>query len=90
MFCHKYNKIQEEKNIINFFDSSLFYSINPGKFFKNRLWTLLFNPSSFHSYFINGLNYYPQKYFQVKPYNRVFIWPQDATEAVGMMNLKTP
>ena len=34
--------------------------------------------------------YYPQKYFKVKPYNRVFTWSKDVSEAVGMMNLKTP
>lgn len=31
--------------------------------------------------------YYPQAYFKVKPYNRIFIWPEDVTEAVGRLNL---
>lgn len=31
--------------------------------------------------------YYPQAYFKVKPYNRIFIWPEDITEAVGRLNL---
>jgi len=31
--------------------------------------------------------YYPQDYFKVKPYNRIFIWPDDIAEAVGKMNL---
>ncbi|UZJ42805.1 thermonuclease family protein [Prosthecochloris sp. SCSIO W1101] len=31
--------------------------------------------------------YYPQSYFKVKPYNRIFIWPEDVTEAVGRLNL---
>ena len=31
--------------------------------------------------------YYPQTYFKVKPYNRIFIWPEDVTEAVGRLNL---
>jgi len=31
--------------------------------------------------------YFPQDYFKVKPYNRIFIWPKDAAEAVGKMNL---
>jgi endonuclease YncB( thermonuclease family) len=29
----------------------------------------------------------PQNYFRVKPYNRVFVWPQDISEAVAQMNL---
>ncbi len=29
----------------------------------------------------------PENYYQVLPYNRIFIWPQDVTEAVGKMNL---
>ncbi len=29
----------------------------------------------------------PQRYHRVKPYNRVFIWPRDVTEAVGRLNL---
>jgi endonuclease YncB( thermonuclease family) len=31
--------------------------------------------------------YYPQDYFRVKPYNRIFLWPDDVTEAVGKLNL---
>ncbi len=31
--------------------------------------------------------YYPQQYFKVKPYNRIFIWPEDVRLAVGMLNL---
>ena len=31
--------------------------------------------------------YYPQAYFKVKPYNRIFVWPEDVTEAVGKLNL---
>jgi len=31
--------------------------------------------------------FYPQDYYKVKSYNRIFIWPQDVTEAVGKMNL---
>jgi len=31
--------------------------------------------------------FYPQGYYKVKPYNRIFIWPDDVTEAVGKMNL---
>jgi len=31
--------------------------------------------------------YYPQDYFKVQPYNRIFIWPNDVTEAVGKLNL---
>lgn len=31
--------------------------------------------------------FFPQDYYKVKPYNRIFIWPKDVTEAVGKMNL---
>ncbi len=31
--------------------------------------------------------FYPQEYYKVKPYNRIFIWPDDVPEAVGKMNL---
>lgn len=31
--------------------------------------------------------HYPQKYFRVAPYNRLFIWPQDVSDAVGKLNL---
>lgn len=31
--------------------------------------------------------YYPQNYYRVAPYNRLFIWPDDVAEAVGKMNL---
>jgi len=30
---------------------------------------------------------YPQYYFKVQPYNRIFVWPEDVTEAVGRLNL---
>lgn len=32
----------------------------------------------------------PQDYHKVKPYNRIFIWPEDIAEAVGKMNLLPP
>lgn len=31
--------------------------------------------------------HYPQKYFRVAPYNRLFLWPKDVSEAVGKLNL---
>ncbi len=31
--------------------------------------------------------YYPQRYFKVAPYNRLFVWPKDVSEAVGKLNL---
>ncbi len=31
--------------------------------------------------------FYPQDYVKVKPYNRIFIWPEDVAEAVGKLNL---
>jgi endonuclease YncB( thermonuclease family) len=31
--------------------------------------------------------FYPQDYYKVAPYNRIFIWPEDVSEAVGRMNL---
>lgn len=31
--------------------------------------------------------YYPQDYYGVAPYNRIFIWPQDVGDAVAKMNL---
>ncbi|NIO38331.1 nuclease [Candidatus Bathyarchaeota archaeon] len=31
--------------------------------------------------------FFPQDYYKVKPYNRIFIWPKDVPEAVGKMNL---
>ena len=31
--------------------------------------------------------FYPQNYFKVKPYNRIFLWPDDVAEAVAKMNL---
>lgn len=34
--------------------------------------------------------YYPQDYYKVKPYNRIFIWPEDVSEAVARMNLQPP
>lgn len=30
---------------------------------------------------------YPQDYYKVKPYNRIFIWPKDVIDAVAKMNL---
>lgn len=30
---------------------------------------------------------YPQDYHKIPPYNRIFVWPEDVTEAVGRMNL---
>ena len=34
--------------------------------------------------------HYPQSYFKVKTYNRIFIWPENVTEAVGKLNLLPP
>jgi len=31
--------------------------------------------------------FFPQDYYKVKPYNRIFIWPQDLVEAVAKLNL---
>ncbi len=31
--------------------------------------------------------YYPENYFRIAPYNRMFIWPKDVSEAVGKLNL---
>jgi endonuclease YncB( thermonuclease family) len=31
--------------------------------------------------------YFPQEYFKVKPYDRIFIWGSDVSEAVGKLNL---
>jgi endonuclease YncB( thermonuclease family) len=31
--------------------------------------------------------YYPQRYFKVAPYNRLFVWPKDVSDAVGKLNL---
>lgn len=31
--------------------------------------------------------HYPQRYFQVKPYNRIFIWPDGVSDAVSKLNL---
>lgn len=31
--------------------------------------------------------YYPENYFRIAPYNRLFIWPKDVTDAVGKLNL---
>ena len=31
--------------------------------------------------------YYPQNYYKVPPYNRIFIWPKDAAEAISTLNL---
>jgi len=32
----------------------------------------------------------PQDYHKVKPYNRIFVWPKDVSNAVGRMNLLPP
>jgi len=34
--------------------------------------------------------FYPQNYFRVQPYNRIFVWPDDVAEAVAKMNLLPP
>lgn len=34
--------------------------------------------------------FYPQNYFKVKPYNRIFVWPDDVADAVAKMNLLPP
>ena len=34
-----------------------------------------------------GKIFYPQDYFRIAPYNRIFMWPEDVSEAVGKMNL---
>jgi endonuclease YncB( thermonuclease family) len=34
--------------------------------------------------------FYPQDYYKVAPYNRIFVWPKDVAEAVGKMNLMPP
>jgi hypothetical protein len=31
--------------------------------------------------------FFPQNYYKVAPYNRIFIWAEDAVEATGKMNL---
>jgi endonuclease YncB( thermonuclease family) len=31
--------------------------------------------------------YYPENYFRVAPYNRLFVWPKDVTDAVAKLNL---
>jgi endonuclease YncB( thermonuclease family) len=31
--------------------------------------------------------HYPQAYFKVAPHNRLFLWPEDVSEAVGKLNL---
>ena len=31
--------------------------------------------------------FFPQSYYKVAPYNRIFVWPEDVSEAVGRMNL---
>jgi endonuclease YncB( thermonuclease family) len=31
--------------------------------------------------------YYPENYFRVAPYNRLFLWPKDVADAVGKLNL---
>jgi endonuclease YncB( thermonuclease family) len=34
--------------------------------------------------------FYPQEYYKVAPYNRIFIWHADVSEAVSSMNLVAP
>jgi hypothetical protein len=34
--------------------------------------------------------FYPQDYYKVKPYNRIFVWSEDVSEAVARMNLQPP
>ena len=31
--------------------------------------------------------YYPQDYYKVQPYNRIFVWPRDVRKAVGELSL---
>lgn len=31
--------------------------------------------------------FFPQNYYKVAPYNRIFVWPEDAAEATAKMNL---
>ena len=31
--------------------------------------------------------FFPQDYYKVKPYNRIFVWPDDAIEAIANLNL---
>ena len=31
--------------------------------------------------------FYPQNYYRVKPHDRIFVWPEDVSEAVGKINL---
>jgi endonuclease YncB( thermonuclease family) len=31
--------------------------------------------------------FYPQNYYKVAPYNRIFVWPENVTEAVANLNL---
>jgi len=31
--------------------------------------------------------YYPEQYFRVAPYNRLFVWPKDVSDAVAKLNL---
>jgi len=38
----------------------------------------------------SGEIFYPQEYYKVSPYNRIFVWPADVTDAVAKMNLKPP
>lgn len=34
--------------------------------------------------------FYPQDYYKVAPYNRIFIWNADVSKAVSTMNLVVP
>jgi hypothetical protein len=31
--------------------------------------------------------FYPEEYYRVPPYNRIFIWSQDVNDAVGKLGL---
>jgi endonuclease YncB( thermonuclease family) len=35
----------------------------------------------------NRAIYYPENYFRIAPYNRLFLWPKDVNDAVGKLNL---
>ena len=48
------------------------------------------NPSWISRYCVDMTTreiYYPQEYIKVLPYNRIFVWPNDVSEAVSRLNL---
>lgn len=51
------------------------------------------SPSNYTSRFCvdmtTQLVYYPDEYFNVAPYNRIFVWAKDIRQAVGELNLKS-